>query len=612
MESSDLPRPASDPDRDRVTALLVCRDRASQKWGPRWLERSGFEVVLHSSATEALPTATRIRPGILFVEAGLQDDRGCQLVESLRRQLAPEGPPLVVLCSNSRELRKALEGECADIARKPYDWQLISRRAAVLVRTLQTRRELDEVRCELEEAVTAAAKARRQMTIESTIDPLTELPNRKVFENLLNKAIRAPRQTGTIVTMLLLGLDRFGAVNESLGRDGGNAVLALVARRLKKFLHSSDLLAASSKGLVSASLARLEDDQFALMVSNLSSRSQSDFLAKQFLACLDKPIELNGGAFLVNACIGGACFPADGTETESLIEHARAALAEAKRSGGGLVCFNGSLRSEHVRQQLAFDRDLRAALEHDQLLLHYQPIVELTDERVVAAEAMLRWSHPDRGIVPPSEFLRTAEATGLMNEIGAWALRRACAQLRSWIDLGYPPIRVAVNVARSQLTYGGLVNDVRSALTHSGLEPRWLEIELSESDLVGCTSKALSTIRELKDLGVRLSVDDFGTGDSTFADLKRLPVDALKIDRSYIVGAGIRPEDDRISSAMVGMAHRLHLSVVAEGVESSEQILRARNWGCDECQGFLFSGPKPPDQFELLLTQHTPVALQSK
>lgn len=584
-----------------VPVLLVCRDRGSQKWGPRWLERFGFAVELVTSADQAERLSGEPREALTIVEAGMRDRDGRPLFASLLRSSSAAERPMLVLCASDREIRLALEAGATDVARRPFDWHLVGRRAARLAASWRSCRELESAREALDRALRHAEEARARQDRQARVDSLTDLPSRRVFRQLVDRAVNAPRRAGALTAVLIVDLDRFGAINESLGRDAGNAVLALVAKRLRSCLQSGDLFAAGAPGLVTAALSRLSGDQFALMAGNMPDDLQVRRFAEAVLRSLAEPFEVNDDPIFLSASCGVACHPNDGDSAAGLLQHAELAMLEAKQRGGGVLQFYDASMNQRARQTVEVDRDLRRAFERGELELHYQPLVNLASGEVVAAEALLRWPHPERGFIPPLEFIPVAEETGLMSQIGAWAIRTACRQLRSWLDDGARPIRMAVNISHCQLTRGDLIGTVRQALQENALEAHLLELEISERGVLRRTAEILQLLEALKALGVRLSVDDFGTGESAIAYLKSLPVDVLKIDRSYIVGASTSHSDAAIASAIVAMAHRLDLRVVAEGIESDEQILNARNWGCDEFQGFLFSAARPPSEFRSLL-----------
>lgn len=590
---------AEDVDREPLMALLGCSDRNSQRWARRWLEQSGFEVRVVTSALEAqeiLPTMEA--PSVAILEAGIWERWGKYLYSSLPGRETDGACPAIVLCAKSREATRALSGGAADVARRPFNWQLIGRRAALLAQSVSSMVELERAREAIDRALAAAHSAREQLEQKADRDALTELPNRRVFGQLLDRALAVPRAVDSLAAVLVLDLDRFGSINESVGRNGGNALLTLIAGRLERCLHGHELLAARTSGLVSATVSRLGSDEFALMISNVASTAHVRKLAERILNALSDPFEVNGDSLHVSGSLGVACYPDDGQDQEALIRRAELAMIEAKGLGGGTVCFYDQSLNRKACRRVTLNRELRLALERDEFQLHFQPLINLKSHKLVAVEALLRWQHPTDGMIPPMAFVPEAEEEpGLMVAIGSWVLHTACRQLRTWMDEGLPPIRMAINISHCQLTRGDLLADISTALDESRIPPELLEFELSERGILGRSLEIVDLLRQLKTLGVRISVDDFGSGDSAIAYLKSLPIDVLKIDRSFVLGAPTSRDDAIIASAVVAMAHELNLQVVAEGIECQRHLELAREWGCDEIQGFLFAPPRPAEEF---------------
>jgi diguanylate cyclase (GGDEF)-like protein len=390
-------------------------------------------------------------------------------------------------------------------------------------------------------------------------------------------------------------LDRFSDVNETLGRAAGDRVLEQVAERLSSELRQAGAHNGRRPGLSLA--ARVGGDQFALMLTDAVDADLLSGVAQALLESLARPFVAGDTEVYLTASIGIAVAPADLTDPSELLQHAETAGYEAKRRGGGRFHLYSASLNGAVGFKLGMDRRLRAALERDEFSLHYQPIIAPETLKILGVEALLRWEDPANGWVSPGEFVPVAEETGLMTAIGTWVLRNACRQLRAWIDAGLPSIRMAVNISRCQLERGDLASEVEEVLSETGLAPDVLELELSERGALRTDPAVLGQIRRLKALGVRIVVDDFGTGQSAIAYLKQFPLDTLKIDRSFVMGTVGEGDDAAIVSAMVAMAHRLGLGVVAEGVETEPQLERMQEFGCEAIQGFLFARPVPPDVF---------------
>jgi len=599
-ENQDDTRPTGDAEPNWRRALLACRDSSARKWGVRWLERAGFEVRLTQDGAEAIELLRHETPAVALIDTALRDGNGGRLFTSFRELAADREIPSLTLCYSDKDVNAALEQGIGDVVKKPFNWQLITRRAEQLVRMAQTLRELDRTRSMLSDAQRFVEDAQETIQRSTSIDRLTGLPNRAMFEKILEGAL-ATSPGG--VAALLIDLDRFKVINSSLGRHVGDEILAQAAERLGATLRGPGLLGRSAPGPTTSSLARLSGDVFALTLSGIENVEQAAAAARTLTDALSGAFHAGDEEIFLSASVGVALFPKDGEDAESLLQHAELALCEAKRKGGGLVCPYDDSLNRMTERTMALTRSLRGALERDEFRLHYQPLVDATSKRVLGAEALLRWNSPELGSVSPAEFIPLAEESGLMVTIGTWVLLTACHQLRDWIEAGLPPIRMAVNLSLCQLVRSQICNVVRSALQETGIDPNLLELELSERGVLRSDPDILDQLRELKAMGVRLSVDDFGTGNSAIAYLRRFPLDCLKIDRSYVDGLEGSDNDAAITSATIAMAHQLKLGVVAEGVENEQQLQFLRDRDCDEFQGFLFSPAIPAEEFQRLLAE---------
>jgi diguanylate cyclase (GGDEF)-like protein len=411
------------------------------------------------------------------------------------------------------------------------------------------------------------------------------------------------RPQGGKLALLLLDLDRFKALNEVARLAGGNEVLRPVASRLQHALENGTVVMPSLLGMTTAALARMSGDEFTVLLSGLGDQQQVLAAAERLLQLLREPFSVHGRELLLSASIGIAIAPEDGMETGTLLQRAEVAVGWAKHRGGSSArLYARSL--DRPAASAVMEQELRGALERGELHLDFQPLVDVSRRRIVGAEALLRWRHPRLGAVAPDDFVPVAEQAGLMATIGAWALDAACAQLRSWLDRGLPPLRLAVNVAVAQLLHGDFPDVVSGALTRHALDPALLELEISERGILQEQDERgdlVAAFARLKQLGTRLSVDDFGTGHSALDYLRRFPIDVLKIDRSYVAAVDRDGSDTIMASAMVAMAQRLGMSVVAEGVEHEAQLRRLSEWGCDTFQGYLFSPPVHADALGSLL-----------
>ena len=423
------------------------------------------------------------------------------------------------------------------------------------------------------------------------LDPLTGLPNRLLFHDRLVQAMERGRRTRQLLAVLLVDLDRFKLINDSLGLEKGDQVLRAVAERLGRTLRRSD------------TVARLGGDEFMLLVASAANAEAAAKVAQKVLDTLRPPFTVNGHELTASASIGIALFPYDGDDADTLIKNADTALSRAKEQGRNHFQFYTNDMNATAFERLMLESRLRKALEQGELVLYYQPQVSLQTGRIVGVEALVRWFHPDLGMVPPAEFIPLAEETGLIVPIGEWVLRTACRDGRRWQELGFRPLRVAVNLSARQFQQGDLVDVVARVLDETLLPAADLELELTESVIMRDAAESVRRLRELTALGIHLAVDDFGTGYSSLGYLRTFPIRSLKIDRSFIRDIDRDPNGAAIAQAIIALASSLGLKAIAEGVETREQLDMLRGWGCEEMQGYYFCRPVPADELLALLRQ---------
>ncbi len=424
-------------------------------------------------------------------------------------------------------------------------------------------------------------------------DPLTELPNRALFLDRLTQALARASRRGEPLAILFLDLDRFKLVNDSLGHAVGDRLLIAVGERLRDCVRPGD------------TVARLGGDEFTILLDGLADRTEAEAMVAAVASALETPFALAGREAAVTASIGVAFAGEEHGRPEDLLRDADVALYRAKQRGKAChAIFEGSMRSG-LRERVALEADLRRALDGRALTLAYQPIVALATGHLVTVEALARWDHPERGPIPPSEFIAVAEDAGLIGALGRWALEEACVQGRAWVERLPEPLAVSVNLSARQFQEPGLVEAVAGLVQMAGLTPGQLQLEITESAVMSDLEAAVRTLRQLKGLGTRIALDDFGTGYSSLSYLRRLPIDVLKIDRSFIGGLERDAGDAAIVEAMLAVARAMGLTVVAEGVETAGQVARLRELGCDLGQGFYFGAPQPAAAIETLLTKVT-------
>jgi diguanylate cyclase (GGDEF)-like protein len=440
--------------------------------------------------------------------------------------------------------------------------------------------------------MTERKRAQERMEQLACYDGLTGLPNRRLFRQRLDQAVRHAARHGRQVALLLIDLDRFRRFNETLGPSAGDQLLECVASRLTERVRLSDVVVPSDRG-ASAAVSRLGGDEFTILLSEINDAQDAARVAKRLLQVLSEPIKVDGREVFLTVSIGIAVHPLDGQSADELLRNADAATSHAKRRGRNNYQFYTGSMNEQALYRLEFEAELRHAVENGQLVLHYQPKVRIRDRRLTGVEALVRWMHPRLGKVPPAEFIALAEETGLIVPLGEWVLREACRQSRAWEREGHGAVTVAVNLSSHQFSRPGLADVVRGILEETGLDPRRLELELTESALVQDEGAAVRILESLRATGVRLALDDFGTGYSSLSYLRRFPIDALKIDRAFVIDIASDPQVAAIVAAIVQMARSLRLEVVAEGVETAEQEEALGRAGVDQMQGWRVGRPVP-------------------
>jgi len=413
-------------------------------------------------------------------------------------------------------------------------------------------------------------------------DALTGLPNRLLFIDRLKQALLAVRRNGRRVGVLFLDVDRFKTINDSHGHSVGDHVLQALADRLAGAIREGD------------TLARFGGDEFATLLPGVGEARDAATVAERLLGSLREPVIVDGREFLVTASAGLSLFPSDGTDLETLLKNADTAMYRAKELGRNTFRFYTAEMNVKASARLQVENELRRALVRDELLLHYQPQLDLQSDLVVGVEALVRWRHHALGQIAPAEFIPLAEETGLIVPIGEWVLREACRRQRAWRDAGWP-LRVAVNVSWRQFAHPNLLGVIVQILGETGANPEALELELTESVIMRDVGAALTTMRGLAGMGLRISVDDFGVGFSSLSSLKLFPIHALKIDQSFVRDLAENPSDAAIVQSVIALGHNLKRVVVAEGIETEAQLDFLRRHGCDQGQGYYFSPPRPAE-----------------
>jgi diguanylate cyclase (GGDEF)-like protein len=558
-----------------------------------------------------IDSALQGQEGVARVQRSLEEGRpyalafvdmrmppGWDGLETIERLWAIDPNVQIVICSAHSDydwlevIRRLNYSDKLLVIKKPFEAIEVLQCANSLTRKWDNegvlRREIQTLEHVVDTHTKGLEAANRQLRHLASHDALTGLPNRLLLDDRLAQAVAHADRDGRPFALAMFDLDRFKVVNDSLGHRAGDELLKEVARRLNAVARSTD------------TVARVGGDEFIILLDRIGERDTAEQIARRAVEALQAPINLAGVAIRPSASIGIALFPGDGKSVEALLANADAAMYCAKQRGrNNIQCFAQGMNPV-TQERVKLESDLHAALELQQFELHYQPKVDTTTGAIRGAEALVRWRHPERGLVMPGEFIPMAEECGLIDPIGAWVLREACREARTWQD-STPLMRVAVNLSAFQFRHGNLLQMIRDALREADLDPRCLEVEITETALMSDPEQSVGILEQLSRMGVVVSVDDFGTGYSSMSYLRRFPIDKLKIDRGFISELLSRPDDLSIVTAIISLAHSLHLKVVAEGVETPEQREMLKDLGCDQYQGYCFSPAVPREEFAALL-----------
>ncbi len=546
--------------------LVVDDDRSTRIALRSALLKNGFAVSEAGNGVEALALLENLTPDVILMDALMPEMDGFTACARIQQMPTLREVPVLIITAldDSQSIERAFASGASDYLTKPLHLSVVIQRV---------RRVVD------------ATRAERHVRHLAYSDTLTGLPNRVMFTDRLGRSIERAAAQGHKLGVLFLDLDRFKFVNDTLGHETGDKLLIAVAARIHQCVRGNDCV------------GRQGGDEFTVMLDEINSAGAAAGVAGKIVRALSTSFEIDGHEVSGAASIGVSIYPDDGEDVSTLLRHADTAMYRAKRGNTGFAFYEVGMEAS-VSAHLKLESDLRRALEREEFVVYYQPCVDARTGHLVGMEALVRWQHPTRGMVPPAEFIPLAEETGLILGIGQWVLRSACRQTQQWCERGFRDLRVAVNISGHQLRQSDFVHSVRAALAESGLPPDQLTLEITESVLIEQAHDPVDLLRQLADEGLHLSIDDFGTGYSSLSYLKRFPVDALKIDRSFIAEIDRNPDDDAIVTGIIALAHSLRLKVVAEGVETEAQRVIVRDRGCDIIQGYFYSKPLAPFIFE--------------
>ena len=561
--------PPVNPLTDNAMVVVADDDRAMRQMIHKVLAGNGFRVEQAENGAQALEICASSAPDIVLMDALMPVMDGFEACARLRQQPGTENIPVLMVTglNDEQSVDRAMRAGASDFITKPIYWPLLLQRLGHIL---------------------ANQRAEKQIKHLAYHDTLTGLPNRVLFHDRLQQALSQAVREGYTMGLMFLDLDRFKIINDTLGHDVGDELLKAVSQRLVNCIRQGD------------TVVRLGGDEFTIILPNISKAGDAAFVAQKILDTLAEPFLLSQQELHITSSIGISLYPNDGKNTQTLIKNADIAMYRAKDLGKNNYQFYTADMNSRALESITMENALRHALERDELLLHYQPQVDIRSGRIVGMEALLRWSHPEFGLVSPAKFIPIAEETNLIIPIGEWVLRTACAQGKRWRDQGLPVWRMAVNLSARQFRQRDLLRQVGGILRETGFDPHHLELEITESLLMQGAGQTIEILEEFDAMGIHLSLDDFGTGYSSLSYLKRFPIDTVKIDRSFVRDIHTDPNDAALASAIIAMAHSLRLSVIAEGVETEEQLAFLRERECNEYQGYYFSKPLPAGEIEQL------------
>jgi diguanylate cyclase (GGDEF)-like protein len=545
-----------------------------------------FDCVDVSSAEEALSVLGAVRFNLVISDIQMGGLSGLDLVPRVLER-APE--TVVVMISGQQTIESAIEAMhvgAFDYITKPLDLRHVE---AAVGRALDHQRLLQEKRKYEDHLEELVRERTARIEYLAFYDALTDLPNRALLTDRFEQALASASPSQRRVGLLLIALDRFKKINDTLGHEVGDLLLQQVAKHLRAQLREGE------------TLARSGDDEFALLLTRVKSTEQLADVWQQLSETISSPFSIDGHEIYITASSGISLFPNDGLCSATIMKNASAALFRAKKQGGNNYQFYTADMNAQAIKRLALESSLRGAIQNREFVNYYQPVIDLSSGKFAGMEALVRWRHPELGVLSPAEFIGLAEDTGLIIDIGDQVMSAACAQARQWHENGYGDLRISVNVSPRQLRSESFVQRVVEVLCQTRLDPMSLELEITETSIMENADSAVKALSAIRKLGVRIAIDDFGTGYSSLSYLKRLPIDTVKLDQSFVKGATSDPSDAALVMAIITLAHNLRLRVIAEGVETEEQRAFLRLLRCDEGQGYLFGRPAPADAFESVL-----------
>jgi diguanylate cyclase (GGDEF)-like protein len=569
-------------DKTTLPSILIVDDDQQIRRLLRTLLEDDYDCIESGSAEDALNLMKAIRFDLVLSDINMGSISGLDLVPFVLKE-TPE--TVVVMISGQQTIETAIRAMRAgafDYLMKPFDVQHVE---ATVLRALAHHKLLDDKKHYEENLHDLVLHRTAEIERLAYFDTLTDLPNRLLFEDRLTQALRRAQKDDQPLATLLMRVDRFKEIDDTLGHAIGDRLLRDIANRIRR--------SSGERG----ALARFEGDEFALLITDIRASEDVLEVMQDVVDSLRPSFVLDAHELYITASIGVSLFPVDGRSSRELLKNSGVALYRAQTLGGDNYQFYQAEMKSRALERLTMEGDLRRAIEQGELRLYYQPQIDLRKLQIVGAEALVRWQHPKSGLLPPAHFISLAEDTGLILQLGEWALREACKQVVNWHQAGLTKLRVSVNVSPRQFQQNDFVETVAQILSETKTYPPSLQLEITETSLMQSGADVVSRLSELKQMGLLVAIDDFGVGYSSLGYLKRLPIDMLKIDRSFVNDATTDPDDAALVMAIITLAHNLRLKVMAEGIETDEQLRFLRLMRCDEAQGYLFGKAAPSELF---------------
>ncbi len=563
---------------DKVNVLLVDDLPANLIALEAILEDLDLNLVKAYSGNEALGLLVEKEFALVILDVQMPEMDGFEVASLMKKNEITRNIPIIFVTALNKDKRFISKGYgigAVDYLSKPIEPDILISKVRVLTELYRSKSTVKE-QAELLEK-------------KAFFDTLTHLPNRSLFFDRLEHSIVQSKRNNEKLAIVFLDLDRFKYINDTLGHAMGDQLLQDVAKRLSDCARKSD------------TIARLGGDEFILILPKISTSRGGAIVAQKILKSLTKPFFLSNAEYTIGASIGISLYPLNGVSAEELVKNADIAMYQAKQNGKNHYKFFTTEMNDKVAKTLAFENKLYKAIEQNEFVLYYQPQTDKSFKKITGFEALIRWNLPSEGLIAPDEFIPIAEETGSIIQIGSWVTKEACRQNKSWEKTGLGNTRMAVNISAKQFKQKGLVDLISNSLKETGLHPDLLELEITESCILENATIAIDMMHEIKEMGIHLSIDDFGVGFSSLNMLKHLPIDKLKIDRSFVNDVTTNADDATIVKSIISLAHNLDLKVIAEGVETREQLEFLRSYDCDEIQGYLVGKPELPEKYKNLI-----------